>query len=650
MRIATIDLETYWSTDHSLSKMNPILYCMHPDTELISCAIKINNYPTDVFFGEATIRKALHNLDWSDTMAVGHNMSGFDSMILAWRLGLKPKMWGCTLAMARPIHALDVGNSLAKLVTHYGLGEKNAAVLHSTKGKHLKDFSIDELEAMKVYNRADVDQCYALFNKLLPHHSQKELWHIDASIRMLIRPKFIVDRPMLEVALSMERDQKLKHLLDLARLLGVSSFKEDGKEHTVEQVAEEVREQLASAPKFAALLERLGVPIPMKASPTVQGATIPALAKSDEEFIALTESDDAVVAAAANARLAIKSTQLETRIQTFLDVSQVLAGRVPMPLNYCGAAVTGRDSGGFSMNVQNLPAVRPGTKPAAQALRKCMRAPAGHKIVVSDLSGIELRVNMFLWKVPYATKLFTDDPEHADLYKSLAADVFNVPYAEVSSNQRKAAKAQHLGCGYGLGSPSKFRSVAKTMAQIDITEEEAQGYIAAYREKHPEVVNGWRTCGRRLEDAANGLEVAIDPWGLCWTQEDAVRLPSGRLIRYTNLRQEPDGEWPDGRPRTSWVYGTGRNRATLAGPKCDENIVQALARDILKDNKLEIFKRTGLRSVLDVHDELVYIVPEGAAEEHLELVQQVMRTPPVWWPQLAVWSEGGIADRYGDAK
>ena len=61
-------------------------------------------------------------VDWSQYWVVGHNLSGFDSMILSWRMDIKPKLWGCTLAMARPIHAKDVGLSLAKLVAHYKLG------------------------------------------------------------------------------------------------------------------------------------------------------------------------------------------------------------------------------------------------------------------------------------------------------------------------------------------------------------------------------------------------------------------------------------------------------------------------------------------------------------------------------------------------
>lgn len=86
------------------------------------------------------------------------------------------------------------------------------------------------------------------------------------------------------------------------------------------------------------------------------------------------------------------------------------------------------------------------------------------------------------------------------------------------------------------------------------------------------------------------------------------------------------------------------------GPFIVHNCVQALARDSIFDCALEYFKRTGLRPALRVHDELVYVVDEGPADELLAELQRVMRTPPKWWPELVVWSEGDAADTYGAAK
>ena len=71
---------------------------------------------------------------------------------------------------------------------------------------------------------------------------------------------------------------------------------------------------------------------------------------------------------------------------------------------------------------------------------------------------------------------------------------------------------------------------------------------------------------------------------------------------------------------------------------------------MIADSALEFKKRTGLLPKLMVHDELVYVVPEREAEPMLAELQSIMRTPPTWWPELVTWSEGDIADTYGDAK
>lgn len=641
MKLYTVDLETYWTKTHSLSKMLPMEYCMHPDTEIISLAFKYDRFPTDVVFGEDNIKQALERIDFSDAMVIGHNLSNFDSMILRWRLGIQPKMWGCTLSMARPIHAIDVGGSLSKLVEHYGLGKKDNTILMNTQGKRLADFTEAELDAMRTYNAADTDQCYALFHKLAPHYNAKELWHIDATIRMLIEPKFVTDTAMLEAALSMERDLKRKAVLLVAKELKLPWVDENDEPKTSEQVEEEVRVQMASAAKFGALLQAHGVEVPMKPSPTNPEKMTPALAKTDQAFINMQDHEDPVVAAAARARLAVKSTLLETRIGAFLTATQAANGLLPIPLNYCGATTTGRWSG-WAYNPQNLPAIRGPAKPA-HALRNCMKAPRGHKVVVADLSGIELRVNHYLWKVGESMDLYAGDPE-ADLYKAFAAARYSIPVDQVTKAQRQLAKVAQLGLGFGAGWRT-FKTVAKTMGGLELTDEEAEAVTTSWRTQYAEITNGWRTCHARLQDIHDGRKVYIDPWKMCHTEKEGIRLPSGRIIRYPGLHQETD---KDG--KQEWWYGAGRHRARIYAGKIDENIVQALARDIIADNALSFFKTTGLRPALMVHDELVYVLPEAEAQSALDTLQDIMRTPPKWWPALVTWSEGDIADTYGAAK
>ncbi len=329
-----VDYESYWSTEHSLTKMSPIAYVMHPETEIISVAYNIGGSGAHCIFGEENIRAWAQQVDWSDKMLIAHNNEGFDSMISAWRLGIKPKMWGCTLAMARPLHAKTTGLSLSALAKHYYLPDKGSLAATNTKGKHLKDFTPSELEAMRNYNILDTQLCYILFQTLLNSTSKEELLLIDMTIRMLVEPAFEVDRGLLSKTLLGERRRKHDSLVTLAQQLGVAGLDDA-------DLAEGVRKVLASAPKFAAFLESRGVTPPRKISITTGRETY-ALAKTDEEFLALKEHPNPIVAAAAMARLDVKSTLLETRIESFLHAATTVGGKLPVPLKYYGADTTGR--------------------------------------------------------------------------------------------------------------------------------------------------------------------------------------------------------------------------------------------------------------------------------------------------------------------
>jgi len=655
MRLVTADTETYWSATHTLSKMSPTEYATHPDTEIISVAIKVGDNPTYVLFGEENIRRHVQAMDWSDTLLVFHN-ANFDAMLWAWRLGVKPKLWGCTVSMARSRYSKTgasvggkfmTGVSLKKLAVELGVGHKLDLEATNTKGKHLCDFTPEELRAMEVYNEVDTDLCWAIFKKLYPSFPKQEMLLIDMTTRMLVEPQFEIDYATVNHALEAVQAEKAKGLRDLYDMLY------DKTEQVVRALEggpppeEYVRSVMASAAKFGEVLKARGVEVPMKPSPTNPHRQVPALAKTDEAFTTLTEHEDPVVAAAARVRLDVKSTLLETRLKAFLAAADACGGKLPMPLKYAGADTTGRWSG-EQYNPQNLPRINPDKPKASDALRMALRAPKGHKVIAADLSGIELRVNMFLWQVPYAMELFKASPDKADLYTYFAAhDLYHIAEAAIEKWQRQVGKVSHLGLGFGAGGAT-FQQVARLMGGITLTLEEATEIVDTYRAAHPEIVAGWRRFQTCLQDIAQGTEVAIDPWGMCVTEHQAIRLPSGRKIHYPALeRVRVDG-------KSEWYYGEGRSRSKIYAGKGVENIVQALARDVVAEHAVraykQVYKQTGLRPALTVHDELVYVVPASEAEGVLAEVQSIMRSGVSWWPELITWSAGAIGDTYGECK
>lgn len=641
MRTITIDFETYWDAQHSLTKLSPAKYIMHPDTEIQSAAIKVDAGETVVLFGDE-IQAWVDETNFDDAMLVGHNMAGFDAGILAWRYQVKPKAWACTLAMARQIGAAQsAGGSLAALARQFGLGEKLSLDATNTKGKRLADFTAGEITAMREYNKVDTDLCYGLFKRMLPDVGLRSMRLIDMTIRMMTEPRFHVDRGLLEQTLvDLERRQQ-EMLLSVGRDMALFAEASD------DEIIEAARKTLASAPKFAKFLASRGVEVPMKISGRT-GKEIPALAKTDEGMLALVEHDDPEIAAAAAARLGVKSTQLGTRTQSFLDTAALFRDRMPVFLTYAGAGKTLRWSGFGGLNHQNLPRIGKKPKPA-DALRKCLKAPPGHKVVVADLSGIELRMMHFLWGVGYSTELYRQDPKDTDLYVNFAAKLYKKPEGDVTKEERQIGKVAHLQLQYGSGA-KKFVDMAKLMGGVTITQEESNDVVAVYRAEHPEIVRGWRIMSTAMQQMHSGQTgMALDPHGLCRVIENGIQTPRGRL-HYPGLTCERNDE--TGYMEWHYMERSPRSRRVepvrMYGAKMAQNLTQNLAREAMADMMLEINKHYPI--VHTVHDEVILIVPEDEADEALAYMQTVMRAGVRWFPELVTWSDGDIADTYGDAK
>ena len=250
-----------------------------------------------------------------------------------------------------------------------------------------------------------------------------------------------------------------------------------------------------------------------------------------------------------------------------------------------------------------------------------------------------------LWKVKSSMALYAQDPK-ADLYRAFGAYMLGKPAAEVSADERQLAKVAQLGLGFGAGAAT-FQRVAKLMGGIELTFDQAEETTHKWRTEYAAIVDGWQTCHNALLDISSGKEKHIDPWGLTHTEKEGIRLPSGRLIRYPDLRKEENEEG-----KKEWVYARGRHQAKIYAGKIVENIVQSLARDSIFDCAIDFFVATGrrFRPALRVHDELVYVVPSSEAEALLAELQAAMARPPRWWPDLIVSSAGGIDQCYGAAK
>lgn len=597
MNIITLDFETYYSREFSLTKLTTEEYVRSDSFQTIGVSVKENDNEAKWFSGShEEILGFLSNYEWGNSFALAHNAM-FDAAILSWRFGIKPMAWFDTLSMARATDGLEAGNSLAKLAVRYDLGRKGTEVIEAL-GKRREDFSQHDLSSYGGYCNNDVELTYKLFHTLVPRFSKSELQLISLTIKMFSEPILKLDTPLLE-----------QHLMQV----------QARKEKLLAQCIAN-KETLMSNPKLAELLIKMGVEPPMKISPA-NGKETYAFAKNDEEFKALSEHPDERVQAIVAARLGTKSTLEETRTQRFISIA--MRGDMPVPLRYY-AAHTGRWGGDDKLNLQNLP--------RKSLLKDAIIAPKGHVLIDADSSQIEARIVAWLSGQQDLVNAF-DRKE--DVYKIMASAIYNKKEEEIDSSERFVGKTTILGAGYGMGH-NKFGIQLKTFG-VEIADEEAARIISVYRNTYPHIPKLWKEANSALDALRQKKVTAVghQPQALSVTK-DGFLLPSGLYLNYKDLQEEEDG----------YTYASRRGRIKIYGGKVVENICQALARCVIGEQMLRISKR--YKVALTVHDAVMAVVKEEEKDEALAYIEECMKWRPEWAQTLPLSCEIGIGKSYGE--
>jgi DNA polymerase I-like protein with 3'-5' exonuclease and polymerase domains len=620
VQIVTLDFETFYDTGYGLKKLTTEEYIKSPLFQVIGVAIKIDQGSTKWYSGtHEEIKDVLDTIDWEDTGLVCHNMM-FDGAILSWIFNVVPKVYFDTLPIARALHGINVGGSLKFLAEKYHLGEKGTEVLDA-KGKRLEDFQPHELHRYGEYCKNDVALTYKLFNILIKDFPPSELKLIDLTIRMFTQPLLEVDDALLIERLEVVKEEKQGLLSGLKARLECED-------------EECVRKKLASNKQFAELLEEIGVPCPMKESPTTGKQTY-ALAKTDQGFIDLKEHEDPFIQELCAVRLGTKSTIEESRIERFISIGARNRGKLPIPLKYYGAH-TGRWSGADKVNFQNLPS-RDAKK---KALKNAILPPEGHVIMNVDSSQIEARLLVWLAGQEDVTQLYR---EGRDVYCEFASKVYGKKIDKRNKLERAVGKTCILGLGYGTGA-TKLQNVLKLGAGVEFSELDCQRLVRIYREVNDKVVQLWRECDDALNDIASWPS-GKEPYYLgaqkcVIVSSKGLKLPNGLYIYY------PELEWDTSELKGKFVYKNRFGNISIWGGSVVENVVQALARIVIGEQMVAISHR--YRPALTVHDAVVCIAPEEEKDEALKYIMEEMSRPPVWGQDCPITCEGGYGDNYGD--
>ena len=688
--LVVIDFETYWdSKTYTLSKMGPIEYVRNEKFTPQLCAFTLSNGSCCVdcsVVEHERLRTTFENLDTHDVAWCGHNMHGFDSLILSEFFDFHPKKIYDTIAMMRWTGLSRVcRESHAALTEFLGNGNKAAGTVVSDHKQWPDDFTPEERAFFIQYCKDDAAQCYQNAQAMLPYMTPDALRFMSITARMATEPSFVLDEDLLLEYLS-----DLDAAADKARqeLMAMFSF----------QTNADMLAALRSADKFADMLRSLGVEPPLKESAAktktkreklqlaadagrpgaaeelenMQPVMTYAFSKTDVDFVLMQDHPDPRVALLVRTRLQLNSSIDRSRAETLLKFARM---HKPLPI-MLGAwlAHTGRYSAGASadagtktdkLQFQNLSK----RDPSKRKLRQAIKVPKGKVVVACDSSQIEARGLAF---VANEVGLLTQFREGRDPYSELAETIFGVPWQDIKAGAkagdkkmkmyRNTGKTGILSCGYSVGhhkySNTLLRQGIHLHEDLDRHHELARYAHGIYRAAHPNIVAFWKTAENVLEAMLRGesgtfggpnndiYTFGIMPVGprtdLC---VPSVRFPSGYILRYPGLRAERNdrGKW-------QFVYDTYKGASKIPthiyGGAFTNNLVQGLSFvDVIMYQGCRM-DEAGIKLACNIHDAWASVVPEEQGEYVKQQMLHYMSIVPPALNGLPVACEAEIGTTF----
>lgn len=284
-------------------------------------------------------------------------------------------------------------------------------------------------------------------------------------------------------------------------------------------------------------------------------------------------------------------------------------------------------------------------KAFSNALRGCIIASPGKELFCADFNAIEVRVLFWVANHTKGLRAFT---EKRDLYKEMAAIIFNKKIEDVTDSERHLGKTVILGAGYGLGVMKFFESC--NAAGTIISEELAESSIQNYRNTHSAVPLLWKNLEKAAVYAVLNPKKVVSINHTKWFMRNdflVCELPSGRCLSYYKPVVKNEYVFKKLKPV---LYHWGSNSVTKKwelqktwGGTLTENVVQAIARDLMVEAQYRV-EVNGYDLLLSVHDELLAEreINFGDLEEFENLMSEI----PEWAPGCPVVAKGWRGNRY----
>lgn len=390
------------------------------------------------------------------------------------------------------------------------------------------------------------------------------------------------------------------------------------------------------------------------------GVEIDSLSK--KAVAALADETDGDIQEMLHLRLLMSKTSVKKYEAVMRSVCK--DNRVRGMMRFCGASRTGRWSGNI-LQPQNLPQnhlpdltlardiVKDGDfemldmtfgnvpNVLSELIRTVLIPKQKYRFIVADFSAIEARVLSWLAGEQWRLDTFRNG---GDIYCASASRMFRVPVEKhgVNGHLRQKGKQAELGCGYagGVGALKNMGAV-----ELGIPEEELPTIVNNWRNANPHIVKLWTEVGNAAMKAIKEKTI-VSLGKLVFMYERGIlfiRLPSGRRLSYIKPRIGTNRFGGD-----SITYmGVGASkkweRLETFGGKLVENIVQAIARDLLSSAMMNVAS-VGYDIVFHVHDEIIAEVPDGQGS--VDEMCMLMSINPDWADGIPLSADGYECEYY----
>lgn len=549
-----------------------------------------------------------------------------DSMILAGQCGLPMSLAGAS-------EALGLGEDQAKMkegkaLIRYFCQPCKPTKTNGMRTRNLPEHAPEKWETFKKYNGQDVVAERAIrkmLSRWTPTEREHDFWCLDARIN---ERGVRIDRKLAINAVAMDEKYKAELTERAIAITGLENPK------SVTQVKNWLADQ--------------------------EGKCFPSLNKKVvAEVVSELQTDEAKEFMSIRTELSKSSTAKYAAMLRSICRDDHVRGC----FQFYGANRTGRFAGRLvqfqNMSKNEMPdladcreLVRDGhytavkalyggvAKPLSELVRTAIIPEEGHRILVADFSAIEARVIAWLAGEQWRLDTFR---EGGDIYCASASQMFHVPVVKHGENGhlRQKGKVAELALGYGGGVNALKAFGADKMG---MTEEEMQETVDLWRESSPKICQLWQT----MEKAACRCVLSKAPTkdslaGIRFDYENGVlwmTLPSGRRIAYWGA-QYTESRFHPGRRVLSYMGVDQQtkkwNRIETWGGKLVENLVQATARDCLRESMFSL-DAEGYDIRAHVHDEVIVTEPIGGRS--VEQMAEVMGRAIDWAPGLPLRADG----------